>query len=485
MAQKVVTLYLDDTSIRLMVAHERRIKKWADLPLEPGLVKNGVVLKEAEVAAKIRQLLKLRKVKTKKVVVGISGLHCLTRPIILPQLPKEMLEEAVRREAKRVLPVALEQLYLSWQAIPAPEQKTQVFLVAVPCKTADALMRTLRQAGLKTELMDLKPLLLARLAPEATAIMVDVQATEFDIVIMADKVPQPIRTIALPNQALPWEEKLLMIKNDLARTIQFYNANNPERPLADTVPIFVSGELASKPELGQSLSRELGHPVLPLPSPLECPEDMNPNLYLANISLVLKKLHPAGEAALSIGSLNLLPASYRPEPISLTRVLALPGVVVALGLLFFLAVLIQNTSAEIASLRRQLETADQLLQQKIELKQSLSQRIAELEKKIAQAQTSGDSLAAAVATLEKQQHAVNGDLKAAVGSLSSAIAPSSIIQANPTLTIKGSALSGEDILAYLKELEASGQFSHITIASMKRVAEERMDFVLILSPRGE
>jgi len=346
-------------------------------------------------------------------------------------------------------------------------------------------MRTLRQAGLKTELMDLKPLLLARLAPEATAIMVDVQATEFDIVIMADKVPQPIRTIALPNQALPWEEKLLMIKNDLARTIQFYNANNPEKPLADTVPIFVSGELASKPELGQSLSRELGHPVLPLPSPLECPEDMNPNLYLANISLVLKKLHPAGEAALSIGSLNLLPASYRPEPISLARVLALPGVVVALGLLFFLAVLIQNTSAEIASLRRQLETADQLLQQKIELKQNLSQRIAELEKKITQAQTSGDSLAAAVAALEKQQRAVNGDLKAAVGSLSSAIAPSSIVQANPTLTIKGSALSGEDILAYLKELEASGQFSHITIASMKRVAEERMDFVLILSPRGE
>jgi hypothetical protein len=33
MAKKVVTLYIDDTSIRLMVAQGKRIKKWADLPL--------------------------------------------------------------------------------------------------------------------------------------------------------------------------------------------------------------------------------------------------------------------------------------------------------------------------------------------------------------------------------------------------------------------------------------------------------------------
>ncbi|GAG99320.1 unnamed protein product, partial [marine sediment metagenome] len=138
-----------DASIRLMVTHDNRIRKWADLPLEPGLVKNSVVIKEAEVAAKIKQLFKDRKVKVKKVIVGLSGLHCLSRPITLPQLPKEMLDEAVRREAKRVLPVPLEQLYISWQTIPAPEGKIHVFLVAVPCKTADALLKVLRQAGLK------------------------------------------------------------------------------------------------------------------------------------------------------------------------------------------------------------------------------------------------------------------------------------------------------------------------------------------------
>ena len=133
MAKKTVTLYIDDTSIRLLLAQGKQIKKWADLPLEPGLVKNGVVRKEEEVAAKIKQLFQARKIKTKKVNIGISGLHCLSRPVTLPQLPKVMLDEAVRREAKRVLPVPPEKLYLSWQSLPTSEGKSHAFLVAILC----------------------------------------------------------------------------------------------------------------------------------------------------------------------------------------------------------------------------------------------------------------------------------------------------------------------------------------------------------------
>ncbi|GAI28594.1 unnamed protein product, partial [marine sediment metagenome] len=86
--------------------------------------------------------------------------------------------------------------------------------------------------------MDLKPLLLARVVKEATAVIVDVQPTEFDIVIMGDGVPQPIRTVPLPSEELSWQEKLPMIRDELDRTIKFYNSNNPEKPLVSTIPIF-------------------------------------------------------------------------------------------------------------------------------------------------------------------------------------------------------------------------------------------------------
>ena len=81
MTKRVTTLYIDDANIRLLVATGKRVKKWADLPLEPGLIKGAVIIKEAEVAAKIKQLFEDHRVKTKKVIVGMSGFRCLTRPI--------------------------------------------------------------------------------------------------------------------------------------------------------------------------------------------------------------------------------------------------------------------------------------------------------------------------------------------------------------------------------------------------------------------
>lgn len=101
---KTVTIYLDDSSIRLLVISGKQVKKWAEMPVEPGLIEGNVIIKEAEVAVKIKKLLKTQGVHARKAVVGISGLHCLTRPAVLPRLPQSMIEEAVTREAKRVQP---------------------------------------------------------------------------------------------------------------------------------------------------------------------------------------------------------------------------------------------------------------------------------------------------------------------------------------------------------------------------------------------
>jgi len=479
MAKNIVTLYVDDTSLRLMVADGKRIKEWAHLPLEPGLVKSNVVIEQAEVAAKIKQLFKAKKLKTKKVSVGVSGLHCLTRPITLPQLPRVMLDEAVRREAERVLPVPPEQLYISWESIPAPEGKTQVFLAAIPCEAADALFKALRQAGLEPSFMDIKPLLLARAVGETTAVIVDVQTTEFDIVIMADGVPQPIRSIPFLDEALSWQEKLTMIRNELDRTITFYDSNNPENPLASSIPIFASGELANESELCQTLSDQLGHPVLSLPSPLECPGGFDPSRYMVNIGLALQQLLSAKAAAPSVAKLNALPAPYRPKPISLTNIFALPGAVVAVGLLAFLVMLTQSTSADIASIRVQLDTTEQLLQQKAAQRQELAGSVAELEKKITEVEAACGNFTAALSSLEKQSAGINRDLEVTIASLPSTISLSSISHANGMLTISGRAPSQREVSSYISKLDAGGRFGEITIANMSRIEGGGMDFTLL------
>lgn len=481
MSKKTVTLYVDDTSIRLTVTDGTRIQKWAECPLESGLVKGNVVVNETEVANKIKQLFESQKLTMKKISVGVSGLHCLTRPITLPQLPKAILDEAVKREARRMLPVPLEQLYISWQNIPAPEGKIQVFLVAIPRETVDTLLKALSQAGFTPSFMDLKPLLLARVVKEATAVIVDVQATEFDIVIMVDGIPQPVRTIPFLDEALPWQEKLAKIKNELDRTITFYKSNNPENSLDSSVPIYVSGELANKPELCQSISDELGYPVLLLSSPVECPEGLDESHYMVNIGLSLQKLSSGKEARPSVINVNALPASYRPKPISLINILAPPGTVIAVGILAFLVILTQNYSADIESINVQLNKANQLLQQK----QQLAGNIAELQKKINEIEASRGNFIAALGGLGKQSAGMNNDLEVTIKSLPSAVYLSSISHANGILTISGRAPTEKRVLEYLTGLDASGRFGEITITSMSRVEGEGMDFTLLGSLQGQ
>ena len=488
MAKKIVTLYVDDTSIRLLVAKGKQVEKWADLPLEPGLVKDGVIVDEAEVAAKIKELLEAQEVKTRKVIAGLSGLHCLFRLITLPPLPKTMLAEAVRQEAAKEMPVPLENLYLSWQVIPAPEEEMQVFLVALPRNTADAMTRTLRLAGVEPYLMDIAPLALARVANKATAIIVDVRATEFDIVIMVDGIPQPIRSLSLPSEPISWQEKLASIKEELDRTIKFYNFSYPEKPLDPSLPIFVSGELTQEPEAYQSLADELGYPVSPSPSPLDCPEDLVPSQYMVNIGLALKEISlPGAEANFSVVNLNALPEVYQPKPRSLTKILIAPSIILAIGILISLVVLVQNTNAETASLRAQLNTTNQLLGERQAQRQAQMEAqmedIAELEKKVAEAEAPRDVFTTAVSSFSKQRMEVNGDLAVTTRVLPDTVDLTKITYLSSELTISGVAPSEAEVLTYASNLRASNMFPQVIISSIE-ITEDETIFTLILKHRG-
>jgi type IV pilus assembly protein PilM len=471
MAKKIVTLHVDDTSIRLLEAHGKRLRKWADMPLEPGLVKGGVVINEAEVASKIRQLLKDQKVKAKKVIIGLSGIHCLSRPLTFPQLPKEMLDEAVMREAKRVLPVPLEQLHISWQTIPVPGEKAQVYLLAVPRKSADAMVKTLHRAGLKPYLMDIKPLALARVAKEATAIIVNIEPTELDIVIMADGIPQPIRTVSFPSKALSWQERLSMIRDEIDRTIKFYNSNYADKSLDQSTPMFVSGELAENSKLASSLSEGLGYPVLPLSPSLECPESFPANRYMVNIGLVLKELRLGREAEALVVNPNALPLVYQPKPISWVRVIALPIIITVAAGLIPLWMLIQSGSANIASVQDQLDRTNQLFTEKQSQRLELKDNVVELQAALAEAEASRDNLTAALSSLDRQGSEVYHNLEEVVSALPDTIILKNINHTEGTLTVTGTSPSETEVLQYAQSLDGSGRFAGVFIASMVKKVE--------------
>ena len=108
---------------------------------------------------------------------------------------------------------------------------------------ADMIIRIINKAGCKPYLMDIKPMALARLSREATAVILDVQQKEFDIVILVNGIPQPVRTIAFPQEALSLPDKLNMVRAELSRTLEFIKNKSEEVQLKPDTVMLVSGDL--------------------------------------------------------------------------------------------------------------------------------------------------------------------------------------------------------------------------------------------------
>ncbi|MFC2013078.1 pilus assembly protein PilM [Chloroflexota bacterium] len=489
MAKKVVTLYIDDYSVRLLEATGEQVTKWADLTLEVGLIRDGIVADEEKLTAEIEELFKAQKINAKKVILGLSGLHCLSQMITLPRLPKAMLPEAVKQEAERNLPVPLDQLYLSWQVISEDDEKMYVFVAALPRSAADTMIKVIRKVGVDPYIIDLKPVVLTRVVKDATAVVVDVQTTEFDITVVVDGMPHPIRTVPLPDGKIPMQEKLPMIRDELERTIAFYNSVHPDNQLDTSLPVYISGELTDDPELYQSLSDEIEYEVLRLSSPLKYSQDLVPGRYMVNIGLALKEVSVKEDAIPALVNINMMPEIYRFKPFSGIKAFIRPAiVVVAVGLLFPLVMVLQNVTSETASLQVKLEVVEQTIAQKQGNQVKLKKDIAQLEEKIAQTELANDIFTSVLDYFDRQQEIVNGDMIVTLAVLPVQIDLTGVRQGNNVLTIQGVSPSEVEVLTYAGNLRKSDRFYPTIVSGItveEEFGEEWVSFTLTLNHKEE
>ena len=464
MAKNATTLYINDASIRLLVTKGKRISKIASVPLETGLSDVDSPEKEAALVDKIRTLMHTNKISGKKIILGISGLHCLTRPVSLPELPKAMIPEAIIREAQRVLPVPPEQLYISWQIIGDHEGKLTAFMVAIPRQIADTLMRILHAAGLKAYLMDIKPLALARLAKDPTAVIVDVQPKEFDIIIVNNGLPQPVRTVPFPEEYLDLKDKTSIIAAELARTIQFHNSNNPETRLPPQTKLYISGDIADETDLHEEMARDLGLVPELLASPLKCAKHLDPSLHLANVGLVLKQLPK--EAGSLLPNFNTLPEPYQPRQISASKLAAIPAAIAAIGLVALLAMTVQDAAGQLASTKAQLSSTNLLLEKRQSEKTDLTRQVSQLEAQLNQIQSQKDQFASVLSNIGDTGEAINTDLTESTGAVVPGLELSSINHSGQQFSLAGSAGTEQDVIQYARDLADTGLFTEITIQSI-------------------
>jgi len=480
MAKEVTTLFIRDTAINVLVMKGMEVRKWASLPLEPGLASQGLITDEAKVAERIKQLFELAKVKATRVIAGLSGLNSLYRLISLPELPEAILPEAVKQEAKRVIPVPLDEVYLAYQSLPASPGEARIFLAAFPRQTADALYRTLRRVGIEPYIMDLAPLALCRIPNEPRAVIVNARSDHLVITVMADRLPELVRTLSLPGEAGSLAERLPTISEEVDRAVTFYNSSHKEKPLDSTVPMFVCGDLAEAPQSWQSLAGKLRCPVSVLTAPVAAPKDFDQNEFMVNIGLAFKELlHEKEGANFSIVNFNILPEVHRPKAVRWSSLLAPVGVIICIGLVVYMGFQVRGKVEYTATLRSQLDPLNSRIDQQLKETAALRKQIEQVGVQIKPVEARMSIFDTTSASLKSGREQMDIQLDDIVSLVPAGIDLDLGFEINhegKSVTVKGYKVLDEDyIFKYAHDLRT--KFPIVIISEIKAIEDEDGKFI--------
>jgi len=482
MARDASTIYIDDSAIRLLSVSGRRPRQWATEPLDAGMVRDGLVQDEAAVAARVRALWAKEQPGSQRVIAGISGINCLYRFLSLPDLPKNLLPEAVQREASRALGVPLEQLYISWQALPGKPGETLVYVAAAARTTVDSIIRTLKKANLNPYMMDIAPLALARATAEASALIVDLEPAGLDIVVKMGGMPEVIRSVSVSRTASAGD-RLGIVRQELQRAVTFFNSSHPDVPISDEIPIFVAGELGEREDLWKELLGRVERPVQALPTPLESPQGFNPALYAVSIGLALKQTGGKAAEGYSHINFNALPQQYIPKPRPLHELLFPPALLVGALAVAAIGYLVFNADALTGALRERADANEQLIltlnAQTIGKQQELQAQRATLLTEAEAKEARADALDNQLRAYASQRDETNGDLNE-INRTPSSVYLSSIVHSGPSISVTGWGDTEQAVFDYARQLRATGKWSLVVLTSLSS-DEAKTAFSLVLN----
>jgi len=464
----MVTLDIEDASVKIMTVKGRRMETAATLPLEPGLVHDGVIIDPAIVGRRISELMAAHGIAERKVVVSISGIHSIYHVVNLPLLPKAMLGEAAKREMERLMAMPLTELYTSWQAISMSNIETTMCLIGLPRNTVDAMLATLRQAGLQSEAMDAKPLALARIADERDAIIINAQSYSFDIVVMVDGVAELLRSLSFPAGATSPGDKVDEVKEELERTVAFYNSSHKGGEITPNVAAFVTGEL------GDMLAGTLEYRVKPLPQLLSNTDSLITGEYAANIGLALRQTR--GDFSPARVNINVTPEAYLPKPLPTIQIFSWAFIIIAIAVLFFFGISTLQQYRETMALQAQVHNA----QTQAQVLQGTEAAIKKLQTQITEAKKASAAIKQPLDSAKAQRAKVNGNLSKVTSLLPGIIVVQTISYANDSITINGTSPDETTIVDYVRKLSDSGRFSQVLISNMIETTYNKWQFSLTL-----
>lgn len=478
MAKKLTTLYIEDNEIKLMVTAGKTVEKWASMMLDSGMVNEGVIMQEDAVAERIRSLASSHGVSG-EVTAAISGLNSIFRLVNLPEVPKNILEDAVQAEGARVIPVPMDQVYLSRQELQTKTpHEMRFFLAAHPKNATDALVRTIQKAGLKIKVMDIAPLALGRSVHVPRSVVVNTWLSSIDIIILVDRVPEVIRSFSIPMDIGSDSERLMSIAEEISRTVTFYNSSHTDAPFGADVPVLVAGELARNRDAWTVLGGDEGHPVEAMTSGFTMPEGFDMTQYMVNLGIAVR-LAGDGEYG-SMIDLNAIPPIYLPRGVNWFNILAPVAGVLLLGALYYGWTYVQDIKTETDTIQPKIDALTvQIAQEQAKLA-GLKKQVDDVNVLVPPIDKEALALRSAYESLREQREFASGIVRNAwIQKPLLTVTLESVAWDGEYLTIIGVATKSEaEVFLYATQLRNTLRFENVVVTEIiKELTEDTKVYV--------
>jgi type IV pilus assembly protein PilM len=383
-----------------------------------------------------------------------------------------LLDEAIRRAAKKEISLPLDELYLSWQVMPGRGDEQTYFVLGVPRHFVDALANTLKIAGIEPYLMDLQPLALARTAGR-DAIVVNLEPDCFDIVFVAGGVPAVIHSISPRGEGATLEDNIMRLADELTKTAAFYESRHPESPLQPSMPLLLTGDLMLVTPARGLLQSEVKYPVEPLVAPLEYPPELPAPSYSVNMGLALKKIKaPANEeeARFHDINVNIFTDKYR-------KIKAKPtpaGYMLAQVFLAIVIVILYPLYQSLDKLKddnTMLQTEFINTSREFSLTTLFAEEDARTENEIAQVNAATAALLASDQSALANRGIFTSDLEMVTGALPPSAYLTSIDNDSTAVTMRGETGDVFTVVDYAVALELTGAFTDVRITELGEITK--------------
>ena len=470
-ARSTVTLNIESDEIRYLVVRGKRILTWGSIPLPPGLIRHGSIVDSSGLSSAINTLYAEKELPRNGVIASMTGLRCALRILSLPKVKASLLDEAIRYEAEREMPVALEELYLSRQLLNAKGAEQRFFVLGVPRDLLDTGVRTLELAGVRPEVINLKPLALARAVNRKNAVIIDLENDSFDLVVVAGRIPTIMRTVTSASAGIILEDRIPQLRDELARTIDYYNASNPGNSLDPETPIILTGLLADDPAALDLIRGATNSPIETLTPPGSFPPDFPLGKYAVNIGLARRRFRSkSGKGAVSgpppSVNPNVLVRRHQRQQISPTSVLYPMAAVGLAALLFFVYQWKADIGAEITDINSELVTVNLQIDDMRDMAIKTTAATRDAEQQADRLIEERDSYLGALATSNLSE-----SFNPALEVIPEGVQITSINQTADQIILDGDAQLHAQVAAYVLALERTGVFNNVYVEPMQGVSD--------------